>query len=350
MWEKAARRRARQLFVGACALYTAILTYAFARYTADTSPRMRDGTDWLLTLAYFTPMFGAMHLLVLCAYSGAVSARTLEKKTSAQWFASHTVSMSHALVVTGFSLASLFLFWDAPAPIKLGTRMPPAGAHWVEGYPLVSAVGELFTSFLLYDLVAVACAWDVLGSAETIAHHAGFLLASLVLRGFSFAPWSATVCLCMEASTPFLNVCQLKEALGLSKSSALVVGSFSCFALNFFVFRIVLLAGALAQLILHWDDGPWAEPPLLTRAEQRVAGSVPAVPPWAPYVLLALLCSALGLMLVWFRRIVGILLPSAATRGATQLASGEEEADALADRPRPQQQLSDDEGQALVSV
>lgn len=209
--------------------------------------------------------------------------------------------------------------------MKLGTRHLPAGSVYAVGYPRVAAVGELFSAWLLYDLVAVVGAWRVLGSWETIAHHVGFMGASAVLRGLYFAPWQATVCLCMEASTPFLNLCSLKEALGLSKSSAAVVGSFGAFALNFFVFRIVLLGGALAQLVLRWADGPWLEPP------PDADAGLPPVPSWAPLLLVAMLVGAFAMMLMWFRRIVLILVPGAAgvgegkgPGGATKVASEDE--------------------------
>jgi hypothetical protein len=221
------------------------------------------------------------------------------------------------------------------------------------GYPRVAAVGELFSAWLLYDLVAVVGAWRVLGSWETVAHHVGFMGASALLRGLYFAPWQATVCLCMEASTPFLNLCSLKEALGLSKSSAAVVGSFGAFALNFFVFRIVLLGGALAQLVARWADGPWLEaaPDAAALDAARATGGLPPpVPRWAPLALLALLIGAYAMMSLWFRRIVLILWPGAVGKGpggATKVAS-EDESEPPAS-PAGRRRSTSDEELALVT-
>ncbi|KAJ1635609.1 TLC domain-containing protein [Pavlovales sp. CCMP2436] len=349
MWEKAAHQRARQLFLALTTAYTLITGYAFVRTTADAGLRARTGGDWVRCVLLFTPVFIAMHLAAHGLHAMVLGARQSAKKQSAPWFASHVVSMAHALVVTVAALSNLVLLWDAPAAGKLGTRTPPVGAPWVGAYPLIAAVGELFTAWLLYDLFVVCAQWSYLGSLETLAHHVAFLAAAGVLRGYYFAPWQATACLCMEASTPFLNICQLKEALGLSKRSPLVIGSFGCFALNFLVFRILLLGSALTHLIFHWNEGPWLEtPPSRAVPADEL---LPPVPSWAAYALLILLVAAFVMMISWFNRIIAILAGPAAG-GAEQLPS--DESDAAPDTPRvarrTRHELSDEEELALVNV
>lgn len=337
-----ARRHARRrrLFAALCVSYTAIVGAAFWLGTCRRGAwHVRTRADWANTILLFAPMFAAMHAAGHAAYS-CLADQQPAKKLSAHWFASHVVSMAHALVVTAAALSSLFLLWDAPPRVKLGSEPPASGSRWVGGYPMVAATGELFSAWLVYDLLSVIGAWATLGSWETVAHHIGFFAAAGLLRGFYFAPWQATVCLCMEASTPFLNVCQLKEAFGLDKRSAAIVSSFALFALNFFFFRIVLLGGALAQLLAHWAEGPWAEP-----ARRAGAAAAPPVPRLAAYGLLCLLCAALALMVAWFRRIVAILLPSGGG-GAEEARAG----DGPRHQPARLAQLSDDEELALVAV
>lgn len=347
MWDRS-RRPVRRLFACLCTAYTAIVGYVFwAGACGNGEWRMRTREDWANTVYFFTPLFLVMHAVSFVAYGRLTGAQQPIKKMTAHWFASHIVSMAHALVITIAALVNLYILWDAPARIKLGTRMPPVGSRWTAGYPFIAATGELFSAWLVYDLFLVLGVWAVLGSWETVAHHLGFLVAAGVLRGYSFAPWQATVCLCMEASTPFLNVCQLKEALGLEKRSPAVVGSFALFSINFFLFRIVLLGLGLLQLVVHWTEGPWAEPS--PRATAPIAEPpVPAVPVLAAYGLLCLLCCALALMVMWFRRIIAILLPSAAD-GAQKLASDEPDGEQLR-QPRSARELSDDEEIAILTV
>ncbi|KAG8470872.1 hypothetical protein KFE25_009293 [Diacronema lutheri] len=335
---------------------TALVAFYFWVRTCSRGKwSVRTSADWRATVSFFTPLFAAMHAVSHALYSAVAGAQP-GKKASAHWFASHVVSMAHALVITAAALACLWLLWDAPATVKLGARAPPrwadgvsvASPRWADGYPLIAATGELFTAWLAYDLALVVGAWATLGSWETVAHHLGFLLAAALLRGYYFAPWQAAVCLSMEASTPFLNLCQLKEALGLDKRSRAVVCSFLAFALCFFAFRVLLLAAALLQLLAHWADGPWALPP--TRASTAAAAAepaTPAVPELAAYALVALLCAALCMMLGWFRRIVAILLPAA--HGAEEIATSDD-SDGDAQRTRRTPGLSDDEEIALVAV
>lgn len=319
------------------------------------SLRVRDSSDWINTISWLTPLFVAMHFATSRLFTALVRPQNANhKKASAHWFASHVVSTAHAIVVTTVSLQILLTLSDAPSAIKLGTRAPQlsvANDRWLQTYPRVAAVGELFTAWLFYDLLLVVGVWSILGSWETIVHHLGFLCAAGVLRGFYFAPWQSAVCLCMEASTPFLNVCQLKEALGLDKSSPVVVGAFGGFALNFFVFRIIVLAAGLVQLLLGWESGPWKEPPL--RSIPGSSGEPPAVPAWVANALVALLVAALSLMLMWFRRILLILMPgSAVSHGAQHVPSGDE-LDTEASSPRTttrKRELSDDEELALVTI
>jgi hypothetical protein len=99
MWEQGARRRARLLFAALCVSVTLIHGYAFNRYTSDLHGRTRNASDWLETLVRFTPFFGAVHGISYVAYARLIGdAASSSKKTSPHWFASHVVSMAHAIV------------------------------------------------------------------------------------------------------------------------------------------------------------------------------------------------------------------------------------------------------------
>lgn len=353
MWEKAARRRAWYLGLALFAGYTIVTSVVFSSH-ADSSQspaHVRDASDWLRTIGIFTPLFGAMHVLSVYAYHWQVGSYGDTKKTSAHWFASHCVSMGHAIVVTAAGLYGLGLLWDAPAAIKLGSRAQSVPVEWLARYAYVAVSGELFTAWLIYDAITVVCAWSVLGSWETLAHHAAFLGASYVMRGYYMAPWQAAVCMCMEASTPFLNVCQLKEAFGLTKEALVVKGSFVSFAFFFAVFRVVLLPAATLQMVLNFGVGPWSEGERANLATLADAAP-PEVPVWAGVVLVSLLLAACGLMFMWFRRIVAILLAPASAQGEGQslpMTDGDSE-EPPSPTSQPMRSFSDDEESALVNV
>ena len=220
--------------------------------------------------------------------------RTFAQPTEAnqklrRYGASYIVALVHAVIVGMRGPWHLLALINAPVESKL--VMPGAESPWFEATSSADATNLLFFSWLLYDSLHLFLAFPKLGGADTVAHHVGFICASLLCGLYSLLPFPFGWLISGELSSIPLNIRWLLINSGRGDTRALRVANHT-FLILFFAMRVVGYGAGLVHLWIIRDhllqlDAVVARPFLL--------------------VILALVVGGFGLNLTWFRKIVQML-------------------------------------------
>ena len=157
----------------------------------------------------------------------------------------------------------------------------------------MGTTNHLFFSYLIYDLAHVVWQYPSIGGLDTIAHHCGFIFASLVCATYRLFPLAFGWLMMGELSTIPLDIRFVLIATGRGDTLALKVAQI-LFALFFLLSRVVLYGLGLAHLWYH-------------RASIGVGTVAPAVPQHVAYGVLALIATGYGLNLMWLRGIIRVV-------------------------------------------
>lgn len=208
--------------------------------------------------------------------------------------ASYVVALVHAAIMASRGSYHVLRMLSAPTAVKLA--IPSAASAWYAVACETETTNVLFLSWLLYDVLHVATAFPALGGVDTVAHHLGFISASLICSTHRILPFPFSWLLCGELSSIPLNVRWFLINSGRGDTAALRMANVA-FASTFFASRVVVYGAGLAHL--------WA-----VRAE--LFGALDGLVE-RPLLLLVLglLVAGYGLNLVWMRKIVSMALGGA---------------------------------------
>ena len=199
---------------------------------------------------------------------------------------SYVIALVHALIMGARGSWHVLQLVKAPTAVQLAIPAPSD--------PLFAAAAAtektnlLFFSWLLFDVVHIGVVFPTLGGLDMVAHHAGFMLASLVCGTHRLLPFAFAWLLCGELSTIPLNLRWLLIHTGRGESAALRLTNLT-FAVLFFAARVVGYGAGLAHL--------WAVRAEVLALEERVARPL-------LLLVLALLVAGYALNLAWMRKIV----------------------------------------------
>lgn len=230
-------------------------------------------------------------------------ASTKQHENSKYWGAWYFMGTIHAIIVSCICVPAFFLLWSAPHAVQYGhtqnvgfcvvganeASYGQAARHdllWVQ--VAVAFAGLIFTCFICVDLVVAVrhelAAWDY------ILHHAIFIFAGQMIRGYCMLPFNAAILMAMEASTPFLNFyLYFRNRQGYKKK--LVEISSHLFALSFFSFRVGINTYGAYYLWIQFDR------------------SMPSiVPVWQQWFLLIAISAGAALQWFWAYKIVNSII------------------------------------------
>ena len=203
--------------------------------------------------------------------------------------ASYIVALIHAGIMGTRGPWHMLALINAPVGAKLA--MPGAGSPWVAAASSVETTNLLFLSWLLYDLLHLGLAFPKLGGADSVAHHVGFICASLVCGLHEIFPFPFAWLISGELSSILLNIRWLLINSGRGDTRALLAAN-NTFVVLFFATRVVGYGAGLAHL--------W-----VVRDHLRQLDDVVARP--LLLVVLTLVVGGFGLNLMWMFKIVQML-------------------------------------------
>jgi len=200
--------------------------------------------------------------------------------------ASYAVSLVHASILSARGVWHVLSLLAAPTMAQLSIPDAADGPFHAAA-AATEATNIIFLSYLAYDLLHLLAAFPKLGGADTVAHHAGFIGASLVCGSHRILPFAFSWLVCGEISTIPLNARWFLLTSGRGESVALRATNLA-FAGSFFLARILVYGLGLWHL--------WVSREALLGLERLVA---------RPLLLLVivLLVGGYGLNLVWMRKI-----------------------------------------------
>ena len=202
---------------------------------------------------------------------------------------SYAVSFVHAFIVVLRGCQHLIQQYGAPVEAKFVQRPYGSTSEWAAGAAAIEPTNTIFLAFLLYDVSHVLLEYPRLGGMDVVAHHVLFAAASYVCGSNRVFPWPFAWLIIGELSTLPLNLRWVLIQSGRG-DTRLMAWTNRCFALTFFVGRVVVYGLGLLHLGASWH-------PHVEEACERVTGL---------RVVCALFVAGYGLNLVWFRRIVRV--------------------------------------------
>lgn len=203
-------------------------------------------------------------------------------------------STVHALLVAARGWHHLFVLWNAPPAAKLQLLPPSHPAYqgsplWLPESEAVVFTNIIFAAYILSDLLHILAVYPTLGGADKVAHHIGFLAASLLSFGYQLGPFIIAWLLIGECSTPFLNVrwALIKTGHGGHWVFPYVERSFA----GWFVFtRLGIYGTGLAHFCwMLWSGGPVLRPM------------------WTMVFVLVLVVAGFALNMVWLSMIAAVV-------------------------------------------
>ncbi|XP_063305594.1 TLC domain-containing protein 4-like [Pelobates fuscus] len=149
---------------------------------------------------------------------------------------SRCVSTVHAFVVGSFCLYILAFddavnsdpIWGDPFQVKLNVAIT--------------------CGYLIYDLVLLARFWKVMRDPYIVCHHMAVLYAYGYVLNRGVLPYFANFRLISELSTPFVNQRWFFDAVGMPRSSWMVLLNGFAMAAVFFVVRIAVIPSYYSQV------------------------------------------------------------------------------------------------------
>ena len=202
---------------------------------------------------------------------------------------SYAVSFVHASIVVVRGLQHLIQQYGAPLEAKFLQRPYDSVNEWAAGAAAIEPTNTIFLAFLLYDVSHVLLEYPRLGGMDVVAHHVLFAAASYVCGSNRVFPWPFAWLIIGELSTLPLNLRWVLIQSGRG-DTRLMTWTNRCFALTFFLGRVVVYGLGLLHLFRSWE-------PHVEEACLRVPGL---------RFVCALFVAGYGLNLVWFRRIVRV--------------------------------------------
>ena len=211
------------------------------------------------------------------------------KRTFARDGNSYAVSFVHATIVVVRGFQHLIQQYGAPVDAKFAQRPYGSRDAWAAGAAAIEPTNTIFLAFLVYDVSHVLLEYPRLGSIDVVAHHVLFAAASYVCGSNRVFPWPFAWLIIGELSTLPLNLRWVLIQSGRG-GTTIMKWTNTCFALTFFVGRVVVYGLGLLHLFGSWH-------PHVEEACLRVPGL---------RVVCALFVAGYGLNLAWFRRIVRV--------------------------------------------
>jgi len=201
---------------------------------------------------------------------------------------SYAVAFVHAVLTAVRGSMHVVALLRAPPAAQLAIPAAHDDA-WYAAAEATTSTNLLFFSYLAYDLVHVIADYPLQGGVDTIAHHAGFMAASLVCGLHRILPFPFGWLLVGEVSSIPLDIRWFLLTTGRTSSRTNVA-----FASTFFLCRVCVYGAGLVHLYLHRD--------LL------LALGTTHVPPPLLTLVLVLLVGGYALNLLWFRKILQMAL------------------------------------------
>ena len=203
---------------------------------------------------------------------------------------SYVAAFIHACLVGGLGLWHAVTLLHAPVDGQL--TIPVDNTHaWNREAAATERTNVFFLSWLLYDLVHVLLRYPHLGGLDTVAHHLGFIGASIICSTYRILPFPFAWLTTGELSSIALNIRWFLINSGHGDSSALHVAQLA-FALLFAVTRVLIYGLGLVHLAMHQHE-------LLS-----TSGALSAVPTPLVLLVLGLLVGGYCLNLMWMGKIV----------------------------------------------
>lgn len=203
--------------------------------------------------------------------------------------ANHLTSFCNTLICCSGAIWGLW---------KLAGQEIPLGSDQLVIGPLIPSSRIYYINQAAYCLYDVIWVFTITRPIQRlmVVHHVLFFVVSLLLLEEDFLPALGPVLLLQEVSSPFVNLFhvftdfQLKGGLAYTFNAALMT-------ISFFLFRVVFIGLALAQVLYHWKTlGPTVH--------------------FARAFILAILGAAYVMQLFWFSKIAGGLVKHLNTKGS----------------------------------
>lgn len=184
------------------------------------------------------------------------------------WCARCAFGMLHSVLVSVISLPALVIYIPAPSQAKFGAayhladcaleKSQSAIYDWDPAGRATALAGLAFISFTLADLIISTV--HGLSKEEQWLHHGAYILAGLLIRFHCMLPFNASIMMCMEASTPFLNYCLLFRHRDPTHGHRQTFNICTIiFLVAFSIFRIILNTYGAILLCLNYNRAmpPW---------------------------------------------------------------------------------------------
>lgn len=234
-------------------------------------------------------------------------ASTKAHENSKYWGGWYVMGTIHAILLSLICVPAVFALWNAPHAVQFGHTSNVGFCIPSEGEPVyepamasgllwvcvaVAFAGLVFTCFICMDLIVALrhglAAWDYL------IHHAIFIFAAQMIRGYCMLPFNAAILMAMEVSTPFLNYyIYFRNRQGWNKTYVTIASHL--FAATFFTFRVLINTYGAYYL---WREFKTAMPPI--------------VPEWQRWFLLIAFIAGAVIQWFWAYKVVqSILSPTA---------------------------------------
>lgn len=205
--------------------------------------------------------------------------------------ATYVAALIHAMITGSRGCWHVAALLQAPTASKLAI----VDGEWHAAALATADTNVVFFSWLLYDVLHVIREFPALGGLDTVAHHLGFMCASLVCGHHRILPFPFAWLILGELSSVPLNIRWFLTTIAkadpkrASKWASPISTTSKAFALVFFVTRVVVYGMGLAHLCSVTEE--------LGKLDAVVAKPL-------LYLVLALLAGGYVLNLSWMSKIV----------------------------------------------
>jgi len=215
-------------------------------------------------------------------------------ESTSYWFAWHTVSAIHALVVSAKTIGPVSALSSASRDVQMGS--PSEGVPYFLGaaHAACGNASHIFLCFILYDVVVILI--HKLAKMDMLVHHALFISFCAVVQYHCMLGYLAGWMMLMELSTIFLNVYSFfRNRLG--NGHWIVKGAFLCFAVTYMALRVV----GMGYVVIIFISALWHNPEIFEQSGVGAQG----VPGLHLSFIFVGVVAAWGLQLAWGLQGVG---------------------------------------------
>lgn len=199
--------------------------------------------------------------------------------------------MFHAVVVSVLAVPGVCYFLFASREHRYlvsheltwcgGNVQPETG--WEIADMMVAAAGLAFTTFTVSDLFVMLI--HRLMTPDYLLHHLVFITAGCLIRGNCMMPFTSSILMAMEVSTPFLNYLQLIRNRGSAFETLLRINGI-LFMVSFIIFRLILNTYGAIDLLFEREY------------------AFREAPPWQGWFLVVAITLGMLLQFYWFKPII----------------------------------------------